>query len=320
MRTRILSMLAAIMLLASGAFAQDAKEPKLKVGDPAPPLGEGKWVKGDPVSEFESGKVYVIEFWATWCGPCIAAIPHVTELQKKYEDKGVVIIGQNVWETDPAKVDPFVKEMGDKMGYRVVMDEPSGDKGYMAENWMAAAGRNGIPCSFIVNQDGKIAWIGHPMAMEPVLEKVVAGKYDPAAARAEAEKAQRSAALMSKLRTLANEGKWDELYAEADKGIEEIEDPMALNEIAWRIVDPEQPFPVQNLDVAMKAATKANELTESKSGAILDTLARVYWVKGDKKKALELQEKAVEVNDEPQFSEELAERLEEYRRGQDKAE
>ena len=328
MRTRIVSMLATVLLLSSGAFAQAAQEaqepkkPTLKVGDRAPALSEGKWVKGDPVSEFESGTVYVIECWATWCGPCIAAIPHVTELQKKFEGK-VVVIGQNMWETDPSKVEPFVKAQGDKMGYRVVMDEPSGQNGHMAKTWMAAAGQNGIPCSFIVDQDGKIAWIGHPMAMEPVLEKVVAGKWDAAAAKAEAEKASAeeekamaAAETMSKLGSLAQAGKWDEFYAEADKAIDDIESSEALNQLAWRIVDPENPFPKQDLDVALKAAKKASDLTDNENGAILDTLARVYWLKGDKKKALELQEKAVEVNDEAQFDEELKERLEEYRKGQ----
>lgn len=321
MRTRLLCMLAAILLVASSASAQDAQkaEPKLKVGDRAPALGEGKWIKGEPVSEFESGKVYVLEFWATWCGPCIAAIPHVTELQKKYADKGVIIIGQDVWEDDPSKVEPFVKEQGEKMGYRVVMDEPAGQDGYMSKTWLAAAGRNGIPCSFIVDQDGKIAWIGHPMAMAPVLEKVVAGEYDVDKAKADAAKAERAKTAMDELMKLAQAGKWDEFYAEAEEAIPDIEDAEALNVIAWRIVDPENPFPVQNLDVAMKAGTKANELTKHENGAMLDTLARVYWLKGDKKKALELQQKAVDVNEEAMFDEELAQRLKQYKEGQDKA-
>src|SRR5687767_8682204 len=281
MRTRLLTMLAAILLLASGAYAQDAaEEPKLKVGDKAPPLGTGEWVKGDPVDEFESGKVYVIENWATWCGPCIAAIPHVTEIQHKYKDQGLIVIGQNMWESDPSAVEPFVEKMGDKMDYRVVMDEPSGQEGYMAKNWMAAAGRNGIPCAFIVDQRGAIAWIGHPMAMEPVLKKVLAGDYDPIA---EAEKDKRikelqkelNAAMsdddtdeairvidemskvrperagqlaMTKFNLLTNEDRWDEAYAAADKAIPAIEDAQILNELAWRIVDPEDPYPQQNLE------------------------------------------------------------------------
>ena len=79
--------LAAFLLVfpmaASAQSGGQVEQPTLKVGDKAPPLGKGQWVKGEPVKEFESGKVYVIENWATWCGPCIAAIPHVTEIQKK---------------------------------------------------------------------------------------------------------------------------------------------------------------------------------------------------------------------------------------------
>lgn len=161
------------------SLAQGTSAAELKVGDPAPPLSIGKWIKGEPVTQFEPGKVYVMEFWATWCGPCIAAIPHITELQEKYKDQGVIFIGTSVWERDAAqsKVEPFVKQQGDKMNYRVAMDDRSdGGTGAMAKNWLAAAGQNGIPCSFIVDQSGKIAWIGHPMRLEEPLKKVLAGK------------------------------------------------------------------------------------------------------------------------------------------------
>jgi hypothetical protein len=53
------------------------------------------------------------------------------------------------------------------MSYRVALDDTSGDgKGFMAKNWLAAAGQNGIPCAFIVSKKGKIAFIGHPMSMK----------------------------------------------------------------------------------------------------------------------------------------------------------
>lgn len=174
---RKLSVTTAVALAAVFSLHVRAQEVTLKVGDDAPALTVGKWVKGEPVTKFAPGTVYVIECWATWCGPCRAAIPHVTELQKKYEGK-VVVIGQNMWENDEAKVAPFVTAMGAKMDYRVVLDDKPGQDGSMAKNWMMAAGQNGIPCSFIVDKAGKIAWIGHPMAMAPVLEKVVAGTYD----------------------------------------------------------------------------------------------------------------------------------------------
>src|SRR5690349_20820414 len=158
----------AVFGLASHVRAADAPGVTLKVGDPAPPLQLSTWLKGEPVKEFEKGKVYVIECWATWCGPCIRAIPHVSELQKKYKDKDVIVIGVDVWENDPAKVEAFVKKMGDKMDYRVALDDiAAGEKhGKTADTWLKAAGQNGIPCSFLVGRDGKIAWIGHPSHLE----------------------------------------------------------------------------------------------------------------------------------------------------------
>ena len=59
-----------------------AAKADLKVGDPAPPLSVSKWVKGTP-NKLTPGKVHVVEFWATWCGPCKATIPHITELSKR---------------------------------------------------------------------------------------------------------------------------------------------------------------------------------------------------------------------------------------------
>jgi thiol-disulfide isomerase/thioredoxin len=65
----------------------------LKVGDPAPALKASTWLQGEEVKKFEPGKVYVIEFWATWCGPCIAFMPDLAELQVQYKDQGVTCIG-----------------------------------------------------------------------------------------------------------------------------------------------------------------------------------------------------------------------------------
>src|SRR6185503_8290355 len=82
----------------------------LNVGDPAPKLQIAKWVQGEPVKEFEKGKAYVMEFWATWCGPCRVSIPHLNKLHTKFKDRGLIVIGQDVWEREVNAVAPFVKK------------------------------------------------------------------------------------------------------------------------------------------------------------------------------------------------------------------
>ncbi len=181
---------------AEAAAKADGKTDMLIVGSPAPAIKVAKWFKGNEVKSFEKGKTYVVEFWATWCGPCRKSIPHLTEMAKEYKDK-VNFVGVSVWEREDTylnDVDAFVKKMGDKMDYNVCADDKVGDEGSMAKNWMTAAGQGGIPTAFIVNGDSKIVWIGHPMEMAKPLAEVVAGKWDLAKAVEESKKAAAKAA------------------------------------------------------------------------------------------------------------------------------
>ena len=128
MKTRQLKWTAALLALAAGTILPLAAAASLKVGDPAPKLAPGKWVQGDPVKEFQKGKAYIVEFWATWCPPCRASIPHLNETYNKFKDKGLIVIGQDCWEKDDSLVAPFVEKMGDKMTYRVALDDKSTNK------------------------------------------------------------------------------------------------------------------------------------------------------------------------------------------------
>lgn len=163
-----------------------------ELGDAAKPLDIQEWVKGSAVNLADGkGKtIYVVEFWATWCPPCRASIPHLTELQKKFKDKGVVFIGVSDEKSDVVK--KFVEKMGDKMDYTVAIDA-----GKTSEGYMQAFGINGIPHAFIVDKDGNIAWEGHPMAgLDKVLDEIIAGKYDLKTAK---EKAKKSAAAEKRM-------------------------------------------------------------------------------------------------------------------------
>ncbi len=203
MKTRAFVWAQAVVILTATAVTGNVWGATLKIGDPAPKLQVGKWVQGAPVKSFEKDKAYIVEFWATWCGPCRVSIPHLNEIHNKFKDKGLVVIGQDCWEKDESLVEPFIKKMADKMTYRVALDDKQGsEKGKMAETWMEAAGRNGIPSAFLVDKTGNIAWIGHPMELEEaVIEQVLAGTFDlkkAAAERAEADKNQQRISELSR--------------------------------------------------------------------------------------------------------------------------
>jgi thiol-disulfide isomerase/thioredoxin len=199
-------LLLSTTLLTAPLWAQDpAPEPPkaseaapqeklLGAGDPAPALKVGKWLQGEAVPALERNKAYVVEFWATWCGPCRTTIPHLNKLHQKFAEKGMIFIGQNCFEDDEPAVQEFVKKMGDAMSYRIALDDTSVEGGVMAQTWMAAAGQYGIPCAFVVGKDGNVLWIGHPAKLtETMLDEVVAGTFDPKAA-AEAARAAKEAA------------------------------------------------------------------------------------------------------------------------------
>jgi len=206
-------------------------KPTLEIGMPAPKLQVAKWVQGDPVTEFAAGTAYVVEFWATWCGPCIATVPHLNELHRKFVEQGLVVIGQDIWQREDSQdeteeaVRKFIDARDGKMTYRIALDDKSKEeRGAMAKTWMEAAGQNGIPTAFVVGKDGNIAWIGHPSRLnEQILSAVLDGTFDVAAAKKEFElQRQITAVLRSKATPilLAIRGeKWDE----AARLIDELE-------------------------------------------------------------------------------------------------
>lgn len=315
------ALLAALSLapLSTSLSAQE-----LVAGKPAPALAIAKWVKGDAVTELKKDHVYVVEFWATWCGPCIAGMPHLSEVQKAH--KGAVTVIGVTSEDDNnslADVEAMVKEKGDTMAYTVAWD----DAGKTQKAWFEAAGQDGIPCCFVVDKTGTIAWIGHPMWLDAILPDVLAGKVD---VKALAERPESIEKRMKRVYFAA--------AIKPSKGIEECEalckdypfltamveenmfgflisaddptlawpvgervfaravaakDPMTLNGLAWPIVDPKGDCKKPNLEFAMKAAAKAVEFSERKDPSILDTLARVHACKGEWEQAIAVQKEAI---------------------------
>lgn len=155
-------------LFASDSFAV-ASQDGPKIGDFPPPLTLAKTLQGSPAVELSwnklKGKVVVLEFWATWCGPCVQSIPHLNELAEQFKNKPVVFI--SVTSENEEVVRLFLKNH--PMKTFVGLDD------YQVLN--KAFRVQGIPQVVIVDADGHIAAITHPASVKPEnLDEVLAGK------------------------------------------------------------------------------------------------------------------------------------------------
>lgn len=180
MRTTLAAAIASLALALSfspAAHAQEEKKFKVGVEPPAGFADHLEFIQGDKVETFSKDKVYVVEFWATWCPPCKRSIPHLTELQKDYGARGLQIIGVSDEPVDLVK--KFVKEKGSAMDYTVATQKK--DDTFIAEKWMQATGQKGIPCAFVIARTGKLVHIGNPLDpnFDSVIKMTLANRYDP---------------------------------------------------------------------------------------------------------------------------------------------
>ena len=199
---------------------QGVAEPTLVVGSVAPDLNVESWLSkgnGDrfpEVTKFEAGKVYIVEFWATWCPPCVASMPHLSELQEKYEAKGVQVI--SITDEPLEEVSAFLQ--------RQVRSDPSKTYAELTKNYCLAtdpdgsshfsyteaSGVPGIPAAFLIGKSGKIEWIGHPVEIDEPLELVVADKFDAVAYQKSQAERKRLAAEVGGVLQLVQGGNAEE--------------------------------------------------------------------------------------------------------------
>ena len=295
-------------------------------------LAVTSWVKGSQVDAFEAGHIYVVEFWATWCGPCKAGMPHISQLQDEYQDI-VTFIG--ISDEDVETVEEFfASQQREGTTWDEVADYTFAIDGDQAtgQAYMAAAGQSGIPTAFVVGQDGHIEWIGHPMEIDGPLEQIVQNQWDRTAFAENFESARAAQAALTaavpQLRSLMTDENWDEaltimddlvakfpsdpeigqlranLLINADRASEGIaalhsvaqanwDDAGLLNGISWAMTT-RISADVRDLDLALEIANRANQLTAEQDASILDTIARIYYEQGQLEQAIAWQQKAIE--------------------------
>jgi len=296
---------------------QEAPEITLGPGVKAPELTLAAVVDGPPVAPFEAGRVYVVEFWATWCGPCLRSMPHISDLQEEYGNR-VQFIG--ITDEDDETITEFMQQespdgdtWADALKYSIALD----DENATNDDYLVAAGQDGIPVAFIVDQNGRVAWIGHPATIDQPLADVVSGRYNLKAAAASFQVEQalakedfdRAMKLLNalikhqpdnlehrvmRLQLFSHLGDIDSYNKSARQILRHhADEPIVLNTIAWFIAT-EQPEDKRDLDLALDAVMSANETTGGNNWNVLDTIARVYRERGDLEAAVKFQERAVE--------------------------
>ena len=302
---------------------------ELAIGDPNPGLRLAKFVKGDEVTAPLKDDVTVVEFWATWCGPCRAGMPHISELQREYGDKvrfiGVTREDEDVVTKFLGSVAPGGKTWDEVIDYRLALDDGS----WTNNAYMRAANQNGIPCAFIVGQDGIVEWIGHPGSIDQPLKQIVDGSWDRQAAVAEFKQQAMFDKYAQKLNGMLRSGNFDAALSLLDEMEESSggksmpllnnrlmilmmadraeeassvrgelieaawDDATVLNGVAWETATADN---ATDLELALKAAKRASEIREDKDAAILDTLARCHYELGQLDEAIKVQQKAVDLD------------------------
>ena len=133
-------------------------------GKPMPALDVTGWINGQVKPQDMKGKVVIVDFYATWCGPCMAAIPHNNELLKKYKDNGLVILGVCTNSRGQEKMAQVVKDKG--IEYPTARDPQLKSQKAWAVRY--------YPTYAIVDRKGIVRIIGlQPSNVEKVVKKLL---------------------------------------------------------------------------------------------------------------------------------------------------
>lgn len=167
MHLRRFGIIIALLVISAGLACAETNPVVINAGDVPPAISEKAAANGDQISlDNYKGKVVLIDFWATWCGPYDQELPNVMAAYGKYKSQGFEVIGINL-DRDRSKFDEFVKEKN--VTWPQIFDEQM--------KIAKAYGVKALPFNFIIGKEGKIAAVGVRGAdLSPAIEAVLKGK------------------------------------------------------------------------------------------------------------------------------------------------
>jgi thiol-disulfide isomerase/thioredoxin len=201
------------------------------------------WLRGDPLSNLQLGKIYILDFFSTGCGPCGPALARLAQLQEEYGDMGVEIIAvasrEEAATADEARaqVDAWASKWLPNSNIRIAFDY----SGEMDEHWMDASLSFGVPQAFVVDRDGSIAFIGDPDELKFILPRVIDGSWR-ASAEAKNAESERIAegeldalekALLRRIRAATEIEDWKTTLSAIEEGINLF--PDSINFHQWHV-------------------------------------------------------------------------------------